>query len=82
MAGIKLDNNCKFFVKIEVDRYIDETGRTIIKTEWVERDSPISLGSIKNPKAENIYGFKWVSTKKRNSVGFFDDIFKGMGGEE
>lgn len=60
MKNIKLDNNSKLLVKRVIERTRDRLGRINVIYQWQEADGDIELGSIKNPKNEDILAFKWV----------------------
>ena len=80
----KKDNTSQLFVQRIIGQFRDGEGKLNYETKWEMPKGDVSLGSIKNPKNQDIIGFQWVDTQNKffsgnNPFGFFFDKFFGGG---
>jgi hypothetical protein len=79
MAKIKLNDNSECTVQVVVERFTDEFGRKFLKTKTFSVNKPIELGSIKEPKNQNILSIDMIAYPdiEPSRSPNFNDIFKG-----
>ena len=74
---LKFINDQQLLARVIVERGKDEFNRPFIKTAWVKIDTDVDLGSLKEPKNQEILEFKWVD---KNPMQSLMKGFKGMFG--
>ena len=63
----------EFWINVVVCEEIDEYGRRIKRTKWQKYNKPIDLGSLKNPKNQEVIAFEW---KEKSQINKMFDMFK------
>ena len=74
--GYKQMENAEVWVNVVVQKKQDEFGRIINYTKWQKLDKPVNLGSLKQPKNQEIIGFKVVDNSGIDIKSFFGGMFK------
>ena len=77
---IKFAKNTEFWLKVILEKGVDEFGRNFVRTGWIKYDKDLDLGSIKNPQHQEVIGMKWVN-KNNEDLGInFKQFFDGLMG--
>lgn len=63
----------EFWINVIISDDIDENRRRIRRTQWQKHNKPIELGSIQNPKNQEVIGFEW---REKNPMTKMLDMFK------
>ncbi len=63
----------EFWINVVISEDIDEYGRKIRRTRWERYDKELDLGSLNNPKNQEVIAFEW---KEKSQINKMFDMFK------
>lgn len=73
MMPSRNEEKVEFWINVVIEEGIDDYGRKYRRTQWQKCNHEIDLGSLKNPKNQNIVGFDW---KEKSQINKMFDMFK------
>ncbi len=63
----------EFWINVIISEEVDEFGRKFRKTQWQKYNKELDLGSLKNPKNQEVIAFEW---RERHPINKMFDMFK------